>query len=186
MQRFLPFSAPAAAPLLHWTAYVGAAGTGDAVKAVSLTVLDDFSTQAGLSSLAAALAFVRPPMPHPASGTSEEEAVGSCFVEAGSNAVGETRSEGCLLLPSRVASGLTSSVRVGLVHLPAQENQDSGKGGAGALVSLLWAVVTAGAGNGGSDACSHARSMALQVCLQCVEVVACTKKNYLPPFLMVL
>lgn len=90
-QRFLPFSAPAAAPLLRWTSYVGAAGTGDSVKSVSLTVFDDVGTQAGLSLLASALAFVRP---------SGAEGRSVCFAPSAAD---------CLVLPERFAQDLRSS-----------------------------------------------------------------------------
>ena len=90
-QHFLPLSAPEAAPLLRWTSYVGAAGTGDAVKSVSLSVLDDIGKQAGLSTLASALAFVKP---RSAAGKS------ICF---------DLRSSRCFDLPERFAQDLRTS-----------------------------------------------------------------------------
>lgn len=90
-QRFLPLSAPEAAPLLRGTAYVGAAGTGDAVKSVSLTVLDDLSSQAGLATAAAALAFVKP---------RRDDGSSYCFTPSGT---------GCFALPARFTQGLSTS-----------------------------------------------------------------------------
>lgn len=90
-QRFLPLSAPEAAPLLSWTSYVGAAGTGDDVKSVSLTVLDDVGTQAGLALLASVLAFVKPRS------------------DAGDSACFGPSSSACFALPERFARDLRPS-----------------------------------------------------------------------------
>lgn len=78
-QRFLPLSAPEAAPLLGWTSYVGASGTGDDVKSVSLTVLDDMGTQAGLALLASALTFIKPRSVAGASACFASTNLASCF-----------------------------------------------------------------------------------------------------------
>ena len=55
-QVFLPLAAPEAAPLLAAAAYVHAPGTSDAVKPVSVLLVDDLSTPHGLASAAALLA----------------------------------------------------------------------------------------------------------------------------------
>lgn len=58
-QTFLPLSAPEAAPLAAAAAFVESPGTGDAVKPVSLLLIDDLSTPQGLESAAATLVFAR-------------------------------------------------------------------------------------------------------------------------------
>ena len=174
LQHFVPFSAPEAAPLLQWTSYVGAAGTGDEVKSVSLTIIDDVSSQAGIASLAAALAFVKP---------RSDAGVSTCF---------SIDSSSCFALPERFAQDLRKSgtvlisyctflllalciralaraislaVRVGLVHLPALEPTATSRAedSVGSLISILWSAVTGAAGNGGSGACNAARALGFQV-----------------------
>lgn len=54
-------------------------------------------------------------------------------------------------------------VRVGLVNLPATHSSSPRSVDVGRFIAVVWAAVTGAAGNGGSDACSAARALGLQV-----------------------
>jgi hypothetical protein len=128
-QRFLPLSAPQAAPLLAATDYVHAPATVDEVKPVSLTIVDDFSTQPALTTLASALSFIRAaPMPASASGGESEPPAPDAATHL-------------LSAPARLRSTLGNAIRVGMVHVPTLTAGDAEASTVGDLVATVWSLV---------------------------------------------